>query len=261
MNSVPRRRRPRRRVGPSAHVAGTEKISPRPLAEGPGVRAPVSPRPPRERCLAIQFFHARSRAFPRAAGIRPGVHAGLTFAGGNTPTAPKGQRFTQPRATPWGNFTLRAALVGPTGQPFLDQVGPLMRQLDINLTRVPQGVALGWANAWAFGPRCGHREISPRPLGEGPGLRAPVSGLARRGRDASRFNSSTPVHGRFRRSRYSAGVDAGLERRRDDRIVRLVYEPPPAMLPSRTPVNGRDRIPTEQERGGWVSKTRGNVLR
>ena len=43
--------------------------------------------------------------------------------------------------------------VGPTGQRISRQsVGPLARQNPVALAPIPQGVALGWEIAWAFGP-------------------------------------------------------------------------------------------------------------
>jgi len=89
---------------------------------------------------------------------------------------PKGQPFAQPRATPWGRerppFFCCAG--GPTGQKFaLPRGEPLARWAGKNRRfPVPQGVALGWANGWAFGPidgnipPAGSWSISFRPEGD-----------------------------------------------------------------------------------------------
>jgi hypothetical protein len=72
---------------------------------------------------------------------------------------PEGAQFTPPRATPWRNWPNRTRIVGPTVRRTL---GPLGRQVG-KIDLVPQGVALGWANGWAFGPQNPCQELLPRP--------------------------------------------------------------------------------------------------
>lgn len=73
--------------------------------------------------------------------------AGFVLSAADGELAPKGLRFTQPRATPWGGAARRPG-VGPTGQPFPGAdaancwpVGPTTVIMNLPTT---QGVALGW---------------------------------------------------------------------------------------------------------------------
>jgi hypothetical protein len=66
--------------------------------------------------------------------------------------APKGQEFSQPWATP-RVAEIAKAVFGPTAQRVAWRtVGPLGRG-EFLVFRLPLGVAQGWENGWAFGPK------------------------------------------------------------------------------------------------------------
>jgi hypothetical protein len=69
---------------------------------------------------------------------------------------PKGQPFAQPRVAPWGTerpsfFILRSAQRAKSSLHREENNWPVGPEKNRRFPR-SQGVALGWANGWAFGP-------------------------------------------------------------------------------------------------------------